>query len=128
MATAETTGAPDLAERRATVHQLAADGLSNRAIGRRLGIHHRTVARDLEAPVAPTEAPQPAPPAPTSGAPVAPSLLYDLEPALTQDLNMLHDARTGAMIEPVRRYIHAAANARRADLLRVAQRIDTEGE
>ncbi|MFJ9892706.1 hypothetical protein ACIQPR_05170 [Streptomyces sp. NPDC091280] len=128
MATTETTGARTLDQRRATVRRLAAEHLSNREIGRRLGIHHRTVARDLEVPVAPTEAPQPAPPAPTSGAPVAPSLLYDLEPALIQDLNVLHDARTGAMIGPVRRYIRAAANARRADLLRVAQPVGTEGE
>jgi len=128
MATTNDTGRLTLDERRAKVRRLAAQSLSNREIARRLGIHHRTVARDLEAPTAPAEAPQPAPPAPTSGAPVAPSLLYDLEPALIQDLNVLHDARTGALIGPVRRYIRAAANARRADLLRVAQQICAERE
>lgn len=111
---------PQLAARRATVRRLAdEEGMSHRAIARQLGIHHRTVARDLEATepagAAPT-APQAAPPAPTSGAPRAPFLLYELEPSLIQDLNVLTDWRTGAMFEPIRRYLRAAANARRADM------------
>jgi DNA-binding transcriptional ArsR family regulator len=129
MATTNSTGALDRAARRATVRQLAdKEALSARAIARRLGIGKDTVRRDLEAtePTAPQDAPETAPPAPTSGAPRAPYLLHDLEPALIQDLNVLHDARTGELIGPVRRYIRAAANARRADLRKVAQRICAE--
>ncbi|MCX5362893.1 hypothetical protein OG864_29785 [Streptomyces sp. NBC_00124] len=124
MASTKGTATLDRATRRATVRQLAdEEGLSARAIARQLGIGKDTVRRDLDA----TE-PADAAPAPTSGAPIAPYLLYDLEASLIQDLNVLHDARTGALIEPVRRYIRAAANARRADLLRVAQRICAEQE
>ncbi|MGD6762060.1 hypothetical protein ACOKM5_24305 [Streptomyces sp. BH097] len=117
MATTNPTGALPVAERRRRVRQLADEQVSNREIGRRLGIHHRTVARDLATPApteAPPAAPQDAPPAPTSGAPLAPRLLHDLEPSLIQDLNMLCSG-TGALPEPIRRYLRAAADARRAD-------------
>ncbi|UIX33559.1 helix-turn-helix domain-containing protein [Streptomyces sp. GQFP] len=120
MATTETTGALDLAERRATVRRLAADSLSNREIARRLGIHHRTVARDLEAPApaaAPQTAPQAAPPAPTSGAspaPRRPSLIKELDPRLIQDLNVLVDRRTGALPAPLDRIVRAYADRTRA--------------
>ncbi|RMB83662.1 helix-turn-helix domain-containing protein [Streptomyces shenzhenensis] len=128
MATTETTGALTLDQRRATVRRLAAEQVSNREIARRLGIHHRTVARDLEAPTAPAEAPQTAPPAPTSGVPRAPRLLYDLEPALIQDLNVLTDPHTGALIAPVRAYLRAAANGRRTALREVARSIGAADE
>ncbi|MEV6667559.1 hypothetical protein ACIP96_30500 [Streptomyces nigra] len=106
----------------ATVRRLAdVEGLSNREIARRLGVGKDTVRRDLDATASTT-----ATPAPTSGAPIAPYLLYDLEPSLIQDLNVLTDARTGALIPPVRRYLRAAANARRADLLKVAHQIGAE--
>ncbi|MFJ4916077.1 helix-turn-helix domain-containing protein [Streptomyces sp. NPDC088726] len=49
------TGALTLAQRRAKVRQLAQPGVSNRAIAAQLGIHHRTVARDLAATEAPAE-------------------------------------------------------------------------
>ncbi|MFJ3867895.1 helix-turn-helix domain-containing protein [Streptomyces nigra] len=124
MAVTQPTAPLDRATRRATVRRLAdVEGLSNREIARRLGIGKDTVRRDLDA-----TAPGDATPAPTSGAPVAPRLLYALEPSLIQDLNVLTDARTGALIAPVRRYLRAAADARRADLLKVAQRIAAEAE
>lgn len=110
MATTNPTGAIPQAERRHRVRQLAAANLSNREIARRLGIHHRTVARDLEAPPAPEQAP----PAPTSGAGPAPRLLYPLDPALIQDLNVLADPHTGALPAPLVRAIRAAADHRRA--------------
>jgi hypothetical protein len=119
----------DLATRRATVRQLADEGLSNRAIARRLGIHHRTVARDLDTTPAPTEAspaapptPEQAPPAPTSGARPTPRLLHPLDPALIQDINILADPRTGALPAPLLRAIHAAAERRRADWDAMARR------
>ncbi|HEY1179070.1 MAG TPA: hypothetical protein VGF17_23195, partial [Phytomonospora sp.] len=69
-----------LAARRATVRHLAhVEKLSNRQIARQLGIHHRTVARDLEAATAPAAAEvtaPPAPPAPTSGARLETRLLH----------------------------------------------------
>ncbi|MEU9199431.1 hypothetical protein [Streptomyces sp. NPDC048332] len=46
-----------LAQRRIRVRQLAQPGVSNRAIAKELGIHHRTVARDLAATEAPAETP-----------------------------------------------------------------------
>ncbi|MCX5266072.1 helix-turn-helix domain-containing protein [Streptomyces sp. NBC_00199] len=128
MATTNPTGRLTPAERRRRVRQLAAENKSNREIARQLGIHHRTVARDLDAPPAPAEAPQIAPPAPTSGDPRAPRLLHPLEPALIQDLNCLADPRTGALPEPIRRIIRAAADGRRADMLAAARRIADEEE
>jgi IS30 family transposase len=119
MATTHPTDTLDRATRRATVRRLADEGKSNRAIGRELGIGKDTVARDLAATTAtpaPDTAPQDATPAATSGARRAPWLLHDLEPALIQDLNVLTDPRTGALIEPVRRYLRAAARAVRADM------------
>ncbi|MFB6846219.1 helix-turn-helix domain-containing protein [Streptomyces sp. NPDC056373] len=117
MATAKPTD-PQLAARRASVRHLAdEEGMSHRAIARQLGIHHRTVARDLDAtaPAATAApAPQTAPPAPTSGAPRAPFLLHELEPSLIQDLNVLTDHRTGTLYAPIRQYLRAAADARRA--------------
>ncbi|MFB7461702.1 hypothetical protein [Streptomyces sp. NPDC056188] len=64
MATANPTGAD---ERTARVHQLAAEGRSNRSIGRELRIAHTTVARILRtttAPAAPVEPAEDAPAAP----------------------------------------------------------------
>lgn len=124
MATTQPTDTLDRATRRATVRRLAdEEHLSARAIARRLGIGKDTVRRDLDA-----TAPTSAPPVPTSGAPRAPYLLYDLEPSLIQDLNALTDPRTGALIEPVRRYIRAAAEGRRTGLRKVAQRLAEEDE
>ncbi|MFD8216197.1 helix-turn-helix domain-containing protein [Streptomyces sp. NPDC059697] len=111
MATTNPTGAMPQAERRHRVRQLAEQHLSNREIARRLGIHHRTVARDLAAPA---EAPPIAPPAPTSGALPAPRLLHDLDPRLIQDINILADPHTGALPAPLVRAIRAAADHRRA--------------
>lgn len=105
-----TTTTLSIEERRATVRQLSADGYSNRAIGRRLGIHHRTVASDLLA----TLAPPAAPPTPTSGDPLTPRLLFRLTPQLIQDLNMLHDPLTDELPAPLVRAIHEAANRKRA--------------
>jgi hypothetical protein len=122
MATTNPTGAMPQAERRHRVRQLAEQHVSNREIARRLGIHHRTVARDLEAPPAPEQAPQAAPPAPTSGALPAPRLLYPLDPALIQDLNVLADPHTGALPAPLVRAIRAAADHRRATWHAMAQR------
>jgi hypothetical protein len=118
MATTNPTGALPLAERRATVRRLADENLSHREIARRLGIHHRTVARDLAAPAAP----ETAPPAPTSGAPRAPRLLYPLDPRTIQDLNVLTDPHTGALPAPLIRAIRAAADHRRAQWHAMAQR------
>jgi hypothetical protein len=114
MATTNPTGALDLAARRATVRQLTDEGHSARAIARRLGIHHKTVARDLAATPAPAEAPQTAPPTPTSGARPAPRLLHPLDPRTIQDLNVLADPRTGQLPAPLLRTIRAAADHRRA--------------
>ncbi|MFE5912073.1 hypothetical protein ACFQ6B_23730 [Streptomyces wedmorensis] len=105
-----TTTTLPIEKRRATVRQLADDGLSNRAIGRQLGIHHRTVASDLLA----TPAPADAPPGPTSGDLLTPRLLYPLTPQLVQDLNVLHDPATGELPAPLARAIHEAANRKRA--------------
>ncbi|MFF4962990.1 helix-turn-helix domain-containing protein [Streptomyces sp. NPDC001222] len=129
MATTNPTGALDLAARCATVRQLADDGMSHRAIARRLGIHHRTVARDFDATPAPAEAPPAAPaapPAPTSGAPSAPRLLHPFDPALIQDLNVLADPRTGALPSPLLRAIHAAADHRRAKMRAAAAHLAFE--
>ncbi|MFF5142540.1 helix-turn-helix domain-containing protein [Streptomyces sp. NPDC013157] len=124
MATTETTGPLTLDQRRAAVRRLAAEQLSNREIGRRLGIHHRTVARDLDAPapapapdLAPQEAPETAPPTSTSGAapaPRRPSLIKELDPRLIQDLNVLVDRRTGALPSPLDRIVRAYAERTRA--------------
>lgn len=126
MATQNLTAA-ELAARRATVRHLAdVEQLSNRTIGRRLGIHHRTVARDLAStapPAAPAvaeqaapPAPVEAPPAPTSGAAPAPrrapSLLHPLSPQTIQDLNVLATG-TGSLPAPLLRAIHEAAERRR---------------
>jgi hypothetical protein len=121
MATTKPTGAMPQAERRRRVRQLAEQHVSNREIARRLGIHHRTVARDLAAPPAPAEAPQTAPPAPTSGARPAPRLLHDLDPRLIQDINVLADPHTGALPAPLVRAIRAAADHRRATWNAMAQ-------
>jgi hypothetical protein len=117
MADPKTTRPPTLDDRRAIVRQLADDGMSNRAIARRLGIHHATVARDLDA----TSAPQTAPPTPTSGARPAPRLLHDLDPRLIQDINVLADPHTGALPAPLVRAIRAAADHRRATWNAMAQ-------
>ncbi|MGC0205240.1 hypothetical protein [Streptomyces levis] len=74
--------------------------------------------RDLEA-----TAPQPAPPAPTSGAAPAPRLLHPLDATLVQDLNVLADPLTGALPAPIRRIIRAAADARRASMRATARRL-----
>src|SRR5690606_39340504 len=85
------------------LHHLAAQNLSNRAIGRRLGMHHTTVGRILRTTRAPErttpEQPERTTPAPattperttppTSGAAPAPRLLLPLDPDLIQDLNVL---------------------------------------
>ncbi|MGW3511191.1 hypothetical protein [Streptomyces sp. NPDC000994] len=148
MATTNPTGAE---ERTARVHQLAAEGRSNRFIGRELRIAHTTVARILrttsapavpakpakDAPPAPAErtTPEPAeqaerttpaPPAPTSSNARAPRLLHPLDPRTIQDLNVLADPRTGALPAPVVRIIRAAANARRADMRATVHRIAAE--
>ncbi|MGW1158442.1 helix-turn-helix domain-containing protein [Streptomyces sp. NPDC002513] len=129
MAITQPTDALTRAERQRRVRQLAAEGMTQRAIARHLGIHHRTVARDLSATPAPTAATPPAPLAPddapaaaTSGAHPAPRLLHELEPSLIQDLNVLTDPHTGQLLAPLRQYIRAAATHRRAALRRVAQR------
>lgn len=119
-------------ERRAKARQLAKGGLSNRAIGRLLGVHHSTVARDLAAtpePDAPADAPPAEPPAPvdapptlTSGERPAPRLLHDLPGWLVQDLNVLMDPRTGALPGALLRAIHAAAEERRATWCASAER------
>ncbi|WP_329622936.1 helix-turn-helix domain-containing protein [Streptomyces sp. NBC_01255] len=99
-----------VAERRTRARQLADDGHSNRAIARQLGIHHRTVARDLEL----TPAPPAAPPVPTSGDPSAPRILFNLPPTLVQDLNVIADKQSGDLPAPLVRAIHAAADRHRA--------------
>ncbi|MFF5790237.1 helix-turn-helix domain-containing protein [Streptomyces sp. NPDC012693] len=103
-----------LTERRARARQLHEAGHSNRAIGRQLGIHHRTVATDLLA----TPAPQDTPPAPTSGDPDAPRQLFTLTRELIQDLNVLADKQSGDLPAPLVRAIHAAADRRRAAWMR----------
>ncbi|MGW0134842.1 hypothetical protein [Streptomyces sp. NPDC003299] len=129
MATANPTRAMNRAERRALVRQLAADGMSNRAIARRLNIGKDTVARDLAAtdePTAPATTLQNGAPHLTSGASHTLRLLHPLEPALIQDLNVLADPRTGALPAPLRRIIRAAADHRRAKLRAIARRIADE--
>ncbi|MFF0894726.1 helix-turn-helix domain-containing protein [Streptomyces sp. NPDC003278] len=114
-----------LGARRAAVRHLAdVERLSNREIARRLGIHHRTVARDLAAPApAPAEETAPdAPDAPTSGARIETRLLHPLDPQTIQDLNVLADPRTGALPAGLLRAIHAAAERRRADWQRATER------
>ncbi|MFJ5143294.1 hypothetical protein [Streptomyces sp. NPDC088707] len=111
-----------IAERRARARQLNAAGYSNRAIARELRIHHRTVANDLAAPVAP----DPAPPAPTSGDPTAPPIHFNLPRTLVQDLNVLADKQTGELPAPLVRAIHAAADRRRAAWLRGLEQLATE--
>ncbi|MFJ7337865.1 hypothetical protein ACIQUU_32030 [Streptomyces sp. NPDC101116] len=114
MATANPTGALDRATRRATVRRLADEqGMSARAIARRLKVGKDTVRRDLEA-----TAPTPAPPAPTSGAapaPRRPTLVKELDPRLIQDLNVLVDRRTGALPSPLDRIVRAYADRTRAE-------------
>ncbi|MFH8530475.1 helix-turn-helix domain-containing protein [Streptomyces tendae] len=109
--------------RDARIRQLADDGASARSIARQVGVHHTTVARILRTSPEPTERTThaPAPPAErtitlTSGEVRAPRLLHDLDPLTIQDLNCLMDARTGALPEPIRRYLRAAADARRATM------------
>ncbi|GGW68043.1 helix-turn-helix domain-containing protein [Streptomyces griseoloalbus] len=135
MATTQPTGD----DRTARVHHLAAQKLSNRAIGRRLGIHHTTVGRILRTTTAPEHTtPQPAerttptPAAPmerttptASGDTPTPRLLHPLDPAFVQDLNCLMDPRTGALPEPIRRIIRAAADGRRASMRATAHRLAT---
>ncbi|MFK0069741.1 helix-turn-helix domain-containing protein [Streptomyces sp. NPDC091046] len=118
------------------IRQLAADNLSHRAIARQVGVHHTTVARILRTAPEPTERTTPAPAAPaapvertitlTSGEVRAPRLLHDLDPRTIQDLNCLMDARTGALPEPIRRYLRAAADARRTSLRATAHRFAAE--
>lgn len=134
-----TTPPAALEQRRATVRQLHAAGHSNRAIARQLGISKDAVARDLRAtepppgePGEPQAAPgapptetgvraisepgraAPAPPIPTSGNPVKPWLVHNLNPRLIQDLNVLIDPRNGRLPAPLERAISIAAAARRA--------------
>ncbi|MYR46611.1 hypothetical protein [Streptomyces sp. SID5910] len=144
MTTTQATRPMTRAERTALVHQLAAAGHSHRAVARQTGMHHTTVGRILRTTPAPAErAPEqaerttPAPsPAPertitlTSGVVRAPRLLYPLDPTLIQDLNVLTDPRTGALPDPIRRYLRAAANARRTTMRTTAHHlaaIATEG-
>ncbi|MFD8611063.1 helix-turn-helix domain-containing protein [Streptomyces sp. NPDC059631] len=128
MATANPTGTSARAERNARVHQLAAEGHSHRAIARQTGVHHTTVARILRTttpPNAPAEHTAPeqaertttAPPAPTSDdrpAPPRTILLKPIAPALTRDLNVLLDRRTGALPAPLDRIVRAYADRERA--------------
>lgn len=131
-----TTPPAVLEQRRATVRQLHAAGHSNRAIARQLGVSKDAVARDLRATEPPPGEPQaapdappaetavhatsepdratPAPPIPTSGNPVKPWLVHDMDPRLVQDLNILIDPRTGRLPAPLERAISIAAAARRA--------------
>jgi hypothetical protein len=51
---------------------------------------------------------------PTSGNPVKPWLVHDLNPRLIQDLNLLVDPRTGRLPAPLERAVTIAAAARRA--------------
>lgn len=128
MAITQPTDAPSRAERRHRVRQLAADGLSNREIARRLSIGKDTVRRDLratEAPAAPVPASPAAPPAMTSGAAPAPPrtrLIWELDPRLIQDLNVLVDRRTGALPAPLAHIIRAAADRRRAEWIAALER------
>lgn len=114
MATPNPTGALDRATRRATVRRLAdEEGMSARAIARRLGIGKDTVRRDLDATTQ-----HAAPPAPTSGAtppPRHPTLVKELDPRLIQDLNVLVDRRTGALPSPLDRIVRAYADRTRAE-------------
>ncbi|MGW2497310.1 hypothetical protein ACWCV2_22775 [Streptomyces pseudogriseolus] len=139
MATTHLTPA-DRAARDAEVHRLAAQHLSNRAIARRLGIHHVTVGRILSTTTAPerttastTERTTPAPDtAPerttptTSGDGPAPRLLHPLDPRTIQDLNCLMDPRTGALPAGLVRAIRTAADHRRAAMVATAHRLAAE--
>ncbi|MGC0427626.1 hypothetical protein RKD32_003981 [Streptomyces sp. SAI-195] len=139
MATTHLTPAERTA-RDARIRQLADDGASARAIAREVGVHHTTVARILRTAPAPepttpqpTERTTPAQAAPaertitlTSGEVRAPRLLHPLDPHTVQDLNCLMDPRTGALPEPIRRILRAAANARRTTMRTTAHRIAAE--
>ncbi|MFE1070983.1 helix-turn-helix domain-containing protein [Streptomyces sp. NPDC058783] len=130
----------DRTTRDARIHQLDADGLSHRAIAREVGVHHTTVSRILRTTPAPehttpepTERTIPAPAAPvertitlTSGEVRTPRLLHPLDPHTVQDLNCLMDPSTGALPEPIRRILRAAANARRTTLRATAHRYANE--
>src|SRR5690606_4240966 len=133
MATTNPTRATDRDDRTARVHHLAAQNLSNRAIGRRLGMHHTTVGRILRTTRAPErttpEHPERTTPAPattperttppTSGAAPAPPLLLPLDPDLIHDLNVLRDPPTAALppsrppLAPQARQLPPAPHARR---------------
>lgn len=140
MATTNPTRATDRDDRTARVHHLAAQNLSNRAIGRRLGMHHTTVGRILRTTRAPErttpEQPERTTPAPattperttppTSGAAPAPRLLLPLDPDLIQDLNVLRDPRTGALPAPLRAMLRTAADARRTTMRATVHRIAAE--
>ncbi|MFF8095700.1 hypothetical protein [Streptomyces sp. NPDC016675] len=110
------------AARDARARQLATEGLSNRAIGRELGIHHVTVANILRAAPTPVVNTTPA----TSGDTRAPRLLHDLDPRTIQDLNCLMDPTTGELPAPLVRAIRAAADARRTTLRAIARRFADE--
>lgn len=133
MATTNLTPA-DRATRDAEVHHLAAQHLSHRAIARRLGVHHTTVARILRTTTAPPEDTTPAPAtAPERTTPVAssnppaPRLLHPLDPRTIQDLNCLMDPRTGQLPAGLVRAIRTAADHRRASMRATAHRLATEG-
>ncbi|MFJ8146962.1 hypothetical protein ACIQ6R_18070 [Streptomyces sp. NPDC096048] len=108
--------------RNARIRQLATDGASARTIARQEGIHHTTVVRILRTTPEQTERTTPA----TSGAAPAPRLLQPLDPRTVQDLNCLMDPRTGALPEPIRRIIRAAADARRTSMRTTAHHLTTE--
>ncbi|MEU8950911.1 hypothetical protein [Streptomyces sp. NPDC048489] len=125
---------PQRAARHAEVRRLAdEEQLSNRAIARRLGMHHTTVGRILSTTPAPDEPPVRTTPAPavrtthlTSGAAVAPRLLHDLDPRLIQDLNVLVDRETGALPAPLAHILRTAADRRRTALQDLAHHLTTE--
>lgn len=112
---------PTRAARHAEVRRLAdEEQLSNRAIARRLQMHHTTVGRILSAtpaPDAPAERTTTAPPERT--APVTsdddhttpPDSL--LHPRLFADISTLMDPRTGDLPAPLARVLHRAAEAQR---------------
>lgn len=122
MATPNPTADAALAERRATVRQLADANHSHRAIARQLGIHHRTVARDLSA----TATPQPTSDILTSAEPPAPRQFFTLTRELIQDLNVLADKHTGELPAPLARAIHAAADRRRAAWIQALEQSATK--
>lgn len=128
MATTHLTPAERTA-RDARAHQLAADGLSNRAIGRQLGISHTTVATILRTTPAPehttldtVERTTPA----TSGNTRAPRLLHPLDPRTIQDLNCLMDPTTGALPAGLVRAIRTAADHRRTSMRTTAHHLATQ--